>query len=205
MDAIAASHTARMAAFGGRSLDERTWTDLNLDDVFAAIDRTCGTLGQHALYHRLRTAPLGDHLPAFEALVTRITCDRGSRERAQMALAPLQDPHGYDVWWLASTDALEPRPWYRIFPILTVTTIVLAALAPVWSAGIIPLAGALLLNVAIRYATDEHIGGIARSFRQCAPLIEACESLQFLDGGRKTLHAEVHACSARRSARFRYS
>ena len=41
----------------GGSLDERTWVDLNLDDVFAAIDRTQSTLGQHALYHRLRTAP----------------------------------------------------------------------------------------------------------------------------------------------------
>ena len=41
--------------------------DLNLDDVFAALDRTESTLGQHALYHRLRTAPVADHLEAFDA------------------------------------------------------------------------------------------------------------------------------------------
>ena len=41
-----------------------------MDDVFAAVDRTQSTLGQHALYHRLRTAPVADHLAAFEALVT---------------------------------------------------------------------------------------------------------------------------------------
>lgn len=56
LDAIAASHAARVAGRPGRSLDDRTWTDLNLDDVFVAIDRCESTLGQHALYHRLRTA-----------------------------------------------------------------------------------------------------------------------------------------------------
>ena len=59
MGAIAASHRARLAYAGsGESLDTRTWDDLNLDAVFAAIDRTESTLGQHALYHRLRTAPI---------------------------------------------------------------------------------------------------------------------------------------------------
>ena len=67
MDAMSTSHAARITVFtGGRSLDERTWVDLNLDDVFAAIDRTQSTLGQHALYHRLRTMPVADHLGAFE-------------------------------------------------------------------------------------------------------------------------------------------
>jgi hypothetical protein len=68
MDAMFTSHVSRIAILGGRSLDERTWGDLNLDDVFAAIDCTQSTLGQHALYHRLRTAPTAVHIGAFEAL-----------------------------------------------------------------------------------------------------------------------------------------
>src|SRR5215213_8066386 len=108
MDAMAASHRGRIAALAqSRSLDERTWTDLNLDDVFAAVDRTCSTLGQHALYHRLRPAPVADHLPAFEALIDRFSVDAAARERAQLGLCGLQDPHGYDVWWLARADAVE--------------------------------------------------------------------------------------------------
>src|SRR3954462_5477397 len=62
LDAMCASHMSRIAALGGSSLDERTWADLNLDVVFAAVDRSQSTLGQHALYHRLRTAPVADHL-----------------------------------------------------------------------------------------------------------------------------------------------
>jgi hypothetical protein len=75
LDAIAASHAHRIEAFGGGSLDDRTWADLLLDDVFAAVDRTHSTLGQHALYHRLRTAPLAADLGAFEAVVLRMTTD----------------------------------------------------------------------------------------------------------------------------------
>jgi hypothetical protein len=38
------------------SLDDRTWSDLDMDAVFASLDRTESTLGQQALYHRLRSA-----------------------------------------------------------------------------------------------------------------------------------------------------
>ena len=99
-----------------------------------------------------------------------------------MALARLQDPHGYDVWWLGGPNAVERRSWYVLFPILTGATAILAVAAPFWSAAVVPLVAVLLLNAAVRYATDRRIGEIARSFRQCAPLITTAESLRFLAG-----------------------
>ena len=76
MEAIAASHRSRLSNMGsGASLDARTWDDLDLDAVFAALDRTESTLGQHALYHRLRTVPVADNLEVFEALVSRFEAD----------------------------------------------------------------------------------------------------------------------------------
>ena len=109
LDAIADSHRSRAAGEGGAALDDRTWTDLHLDDIFAALDRTMSTLGQHALYHRLRSVPSGRHLEAFEALVTRMSEDAPARERAQLALGRLTDPRGYDLWWLTQRDVLPRR------------------------------------------------------------------------------------------------
>src|SRR5262245_42774151 len=40
------------------ALDDRTWRDLLLDDVFAHLDRTESTVGQQVLYKRLRSAPV---------------------------------------------------------------------------------------------------------------------------------------------------
>jgi hypothetical protein len=92
---------SRHAALSPRCLDERTWNDLDLEQIFAALDRTVSTLGREGLYARLRSMPVAPHAEAFEALVTRFTTDAQARERAERALARLQDPHGYDVWWLA--------------------------------------------------------------------------------------------------------
>ena len=62
LDAIAESCRSRQANDPApiAALDDRTWRDLNLDDVFAALDRTVSTLGQHALYYRLRTTAAPD-------------------------------------------------------------------------------------------------------------------------------------------------
>ena len=62
-----------------------------MDDVFEVLDRTESTLGQHALYHRLRTSTSTHHLSAFEALVGCMQ-DSGVREPAQLALSRLGDP-----------------------------------------------------------------------------------------------------------------
>ena len=59
LDAIADAHRSRAAGEDVEGLDDRTWNDLHLDEVFVACDRTMSTLGQHALYHRLRGVPAG--------------------------------------------------------------------------------------------------------------------------------------------------
>lgn len=183
MEAIAASHRSRISSLGSEtSLDARTWEDLNLDSVFACLDRTESTLGQHALYHRLRTVPIADNLNAFEALVSRLEADSRLRERAQTALSRLKDPHGYDLWWLARQDAVETRPWYVLFPILTATTILLLVVAPMLPQFTPALVATFLVNVGVRYITDPRIRTLATAFRQIAPVVTTAESLRFLDG-----------------------
>ena len=98
MALIAQYHRARIDAAGGHgSLDDRTWDDLNMDAVFAAIDRTESTVGQQRLYHRLRSAPIAADRSAFESLAVRLASQQALRERAQLALARLQDRWGYEL------------------------------------------------------------------------------------------------------------
>jgi len=177
-EALAASHLSRMAMTpGSRSLDDRTWADLNLDAVFTAIDRTTSTLGQHALYHRLRTAPVADHLDAFDVLTEHFRSDPVGRERAQIALDRLQDPQGYDVWWLGQPDAVEGRVWFAVFPLLTAAALIALALIPISPAVVIVM---LIVNMLVRFLTDRRIGAIAASVRQCAPLIGTAAALKFV-------------------------
>jgi hypothetical protein len=183
MEAIAASHRSRIAASDVTGfLDDRTWEDLNLDKVFAALDRTAGTLGQHALYHRLRMPPAAAHLDAFEALVSRFETDSPARERAQIALSRLQDAHGYDLWWLARREGSDMPRWGFVFPILTLATLTGAVLVLFWPPLLAGLVGLLFVNMTARFLSDRRSVAVAAAFRQIAPVIRAGQALRFLGG-----------------------
>ena len=183
MDAIEASHRMRADATGpATSLDDRTWADLNLDQVFEAVDRTESTVGQHALYHRLRTTPAAAHLDAFESLVGRMTEHAATRERAQLALASLRDPQGYPLWWLERPDAVRAPAWYVIFPVLALIILTLLAVLP-FEPRLMPFVlGSLGVNLAVHFATLRQIGAKTGAFRQLAPVIATGQALRFLTG-----------------------
>src|SRR4249920_1680420 len=65
----------RVNAAPGESLDDRTWNDLLMDDVFAHLDRTESRVGQQLLYHRLRRTAAPRALDAFDALIARVSGD----------------------------------------------------------------------------------------------------------------------------------
>ena len=167
-------HADRCAALGDRALDDRTWADLDLDDVFVALDRTTSTLGQHALYHRLRTAPVGPHLEEFETLVERL------RRDAAPASAPAR---AVPAAGSARLRRLVARRRGRVRAAavvassrsLTAVTVTLAMAALFWPAAVVALVAMVALNMAVRYATDERTLAIARSFRQLAPLIATAQ------------------------------
>ena len=184
--ALAESHRARHALSPGSfGLDARTWSDLDLDQVFSKIDRTASTLGQAALYHRLRSAYGAAELAAFESLVDRFTADGRARERARTAVGRLRDPQGYNLWWMGDRGAIEQRPWFAVFPLLTVAAMAGLVLIP-YSA--IPVVAILIVNLFVRAATHRDIGRITQAFRQLAPVIAAAQSLRFLAGdGQATI------------------
>jgi hypothetical protein len=178
---IALYHRA-VAHDQGHSLDQRTWNDLDLDAVFAALDRTHSPLGQQVLYHRLRTVPQSAHLPAFEALVTRMSDDPEARERTQVALARLSDAATSDLWWLTQPGVLDSRPWWYIaFPILSPVVPVALALVPVIpiDAGGVAFLG-VLANIGLRYATAPRLGPLLQPLRQVGPLLAVAETLSSL-------------------------
>jgi len=178
MDAIAEYHRSVVLANGrGRALDDRTWGDLNLDEVFQSLDRTESTLGQQALYHRLRQQDTRD-LDEFEALVTLMSTDSAIRERIQLALSALRDPDGYDLWWLAQPDALALPRLHILFVVWAVVVLSAVVLIPLWpSAILIPVAGAAI-NLLVRTKTVWRVSSMIGPFRQVTTLVSVAETLR---------------------------
>jgi hypothetical protein len=184
MAAIAGYHRARAAGSAGapRALDDRTWEDLNMNAVFTVIDRTESVIGQQALYHRLRTAPVGDHLVAFEALVTRMSAEVSTREDAQIALARLRDAGGYDLWWLAQPGSIASEPWHAVFPMMALAMLTALALVPFWPPAILMIALGAVTSVVLRMRVAGPLRMAVAAFRQVGPLLAAAGALRSIAG-----------------------
>ena len=178
MSAIASYHFGRTTSSSIESLDQRTWTDLDLDAVFAVLDRTESSIGQQQLYHRLRSLSAVTTLSAFEALVDRLSQDRALREHCQVALSALVGATGYQVWSLAQPGAIDTRPWHLLFPMVTAGVVGLALVALAWSQFLLSLAAVGVLCLAIRLANARRVWQVVETFRFIGPLIATAAGLQ---------------------------
>jgi hypothetical protein len=174
MDAIADFYRSQPAV---PSLDDRTWSDLLMDDVFALVDRTESSIGQQLLYHRLRLAAGPRNFPAFEALVQRAGRARDDRERAQIALARLRDPAASYLHRLASPDALVRQRWHVLFPLWTLAMIAVLMLGFLVPGLVFAALIGFIVNFVIRVATARRIGVEVVWFRQLGPLMSCGQAL----------------------------
>jgi len=158
-------------------LDDRTWNDLLMDEVFAHLDRTESSVGQQVLYDRLRAAPVPRALDAFDAHVRAVTTDASRRERAQVVLARLQSSAGYYVHRLARPDAIDRPWWHVVYPLWTAVALLLMSLAFL-QPKLLPLALACyLVNFGIRIVNSRRAAGQIVWFRYVGPLLATAARL----------------------------
>jgi len=175
MDAVSDLFRSRSAA--AISLDDRTWNDLLLDDVFMFLDRTESSVGQQVLYARLRSAPAPKSLIAFDALVAGVASDESRRERAQVRLAGLRSQAAYNLHRLGDPDFLASPRWYAVIPVWTVLSLLTMSLAYFRPAFMIAGAVCFVGNLAIRIVTAHRAVGQIAWFRQLGPLLSVAGEL----------------------------
>lgn len=176
--AIARYARALAGPSGDGQTDDRTWADLNMDDVFRLLDRAESRVGQQVLYRRLRSAPTAPHLDAFERLATRFASDEGTRSRAGAALRRMRSVDAHDLWWLAQPCAFEARPWHIIFPILAAVMaagVVLVAFNPL---AVVLLVLGSLISLGLRATAAADLRAAAGAFRGVEPLLAAADTLR---------------------------
>lgn len=80
------------------TIDDRTWDDLDMDHIFAYIDRTLCVVGQQKLYHMLRV-PVFDQteLAKRSKIIKLFQSDQNLRERIQLLLQWIEHDGGAEV------------------------------------------------------------------------------------------------------------
>ena len=120
-------------------LDDKTWCDLDMDELFKLINRTITPIGGQYLYSLLKIPVLeNETLNKREKLINLFLEDQRVREKAQIKLKKLTNPNaGYLVYLLWKT--LPEKPKFSVFfPILTrfaclYLGLVVLQLLPLWS------------------------------------------------------------------------
>jgi hypothetical protein len=163
---------------GDGQMDDRTWTDLNMDDVFRLLDRAESRVGQQVLYRRLRSAPTAPHLDAFERLVARFASDETARTSAGTALRRMRSADAHDLWWLAQPGSFEARPWHVIFPILAAAMAGVAVLAAFNPLAVVLLVLGSLVSLGLRATAAADLRVAAEAFRGVEPLLAAADTLR---------------------------
>ena len=101
------------------SLDNQTWADLNLDDVYSKIDRTFSTPGETVLYSMLRRPEIDGNLLKDRGNVIRLwETNQQGRETLRLALLGLGREASADPTSLLWGQRPAQIPFRWLFPLL---------------------------------------------------------------------------------------
>lgn len=117
-------------------IDAHTWSDLDMDQVFAAIDHSQTPLGTQSLYRSLRRPDLSqDRLDARERAIAAMADNVGVREDVQRALTRLEGKGAWylpDLLWRELPPSRVPVALFHLLAFSLLATIVLALIAAPW-------------------------------------------------------------------------
>ncbi len=151
MALIAAYHVRFPAEPGTEPLDDRTWRDLDLDNVFLSLDYTASEPGRQYLYHCLRSPHFStDRLARLDLSARSLAADDATATRARIALSELSDPRAAHLEGLLFGELpRRPRFWW-LFPLLTAAAVTCLALIALWPQAVLVWLGVCVVNVGVQ-------------------------------------------------------
>jgi len=180
------------------TVDETTWQDLGMEEVFARIDRTSGFPGRQLLYHQMRTYEPDECVLTERARQHAIfRSDVGFREVVQANLAGLDDP---DAAWLAPLlkNELPEKPRWA-WLLHTLGFVPLACLLGMawWPLLLVP--GVLLgfVNLMINETYGRSISPYFGGFSQIHRLLRVADGLSILPDPHRLQQLEALRQTAR--------
>lgn len=179
VDLLAAYHRFRTADDADAdALPDRTWQDLDLDEVFATLDYAESEPGRQYLNHLLRTPTHSrERLAKLERAVGRFAGDPEMANRARRALRRLSDRRAARLAHLLFGDLPErPRGWW-LFPLLTATSLTCLALIPIWPRSLLVWLGVCVANVAVQVFYKHRVAEFVPAIHELPAFLGAADAL----------------------------
>ena len=101
-------------------IDDKTWRDLNFDDIFTIVDRTSTPVGQQYLYHLLHNYVNDKNILKQRIQLSEyFKSNSALRESIQLELAKLDETNAYFIAPLIFGELPSRPKYYFIFFILS--------------------------------------------------------------------------------------
>lgn len=163
----------------GFSLDEQTWEDLNMEDIYSLLDRTYTTPGEQALYSILRK-PLLDNegLDRRKKIIKYFEENEEVREKIQLELLKLGRENKSGIVPLIWEKVEANRYLGILVLVLSVLPIVPICLVPIYDFSILKyLILLFIVNMFIHYKLKTKIGNIVTSGRYLGSIIKTAQKI----------------------------
>ncbi|HET7632941.1 MAG TPA: hypothetical protein VFK16_11590 [Gemmatimonadaceae bacterium] len=179
-------------------IDDRTWSDLDMDDVFCALDFTESEPGRQYLYRMLRVpAQTAPALEELDAMVHRLSSPGSLVDDIRAALHRLRDVRAGRLVNLILDD-LPARPVvWPLFPFLTAAAMACLLLALVWPAAAFAWIGVCVVNVIMEAGFKTRLRRFAPAVHQMPVFLRAARALGGADVPELAERRRVLASGAR--------
>jgi hypothetical protein len=188
LDDVAAFHDAVISEAPTDVVDDRTWSDLNLADVFTSLDYTESEPGRQYLYHLLRTPQSQqESLARMERGIRAFSADDSIREEVRSVLRLLSDPRAARIVHLIF-GAIPPRPrLWRAIPCLSASAMVCIGLCAIWPIAAFVLLGVCVVNIGVIVWLKPRIRAVAPAVHQLPMMLRVAKAI-----GRLELNEFAH-------------
>ncbi|GAB3932060.1 MutS-related protein [Larkinella terrae] len=159
-------------------ISDKTYQDLDFDEVFMFADRTISRVGQHYLYARLRTIDFREAKTRFlEKITTAFSDDASLREEVGVSLSSLSHQNAYYIPSLFLKPHQEPPHWFWVMKLLPVLSLFILILLPFYPPVFLGLLGVLMINYSIHYWNKNNLFQYIASFPQLLRLNQVAKEL----------------------------
>ncbi len=133
-------------------ISDKTYNDLDLDEVFMLADRTVSKVGQQFLYNTFRTIPNnGNRSERFEALIKIFQENDGLKQTVLNELYRLRQPEAYYIAALFQEAQIQKPKWFWVVPVLSGLSFLTVLLSVFYPQLLILLVFLLAGNFVIHY------------------------------------------------------
>lgn len=152
-------------------ISDKTYQDLDLDEVFMYIDRTVSKIGQQFLYYSFRTIPeCTARFDRFEHLIKVVNTNYELKEIVIVQLSRLKNNEAYYISSLFLEDHLRKPKWFFVVPLLSLVSVISLLVSLFFPQFLLVLMPVLAVNYFIHYWNRENFVQYSGSILQLLTL-----------------------------------